>query len=670
MDINMDKERIRRQIENLREEIKYHNDRYYNQDDPEISDHEYDILARELRLLEAKYPEFESSDSPVRKVGGKVKRELRKVEHDVPVISLQDGFSKEDIQDFYFRVLEETDSPAFVVEKKIDGLSVVLRYYNGELKEAITRGDGAVGESVYENCLEILSIPKVLKERLPYVEVRGEVYMTKENFEKTNRIQAQTGGKLYQNERNTAAGTLRQLDSRIVRERGLDIFVFNLEICQGKTFETHSETLQWMESQGFPVSPEYRLCRNFPEIWQAVEEIEKERWSLPYGIDGAVIKADNLADRKALGMTSRVPRWAVAYKYPPEEQETILKDISVQVGRTGRITPLAILEPIRIAGTTVSKATLHNQDYIDLKDIRIGDTVVVRKAGDIIPEVLRVIPKKRPAGTTRYILPETCPICGAKTVREANGADLRCSGSDCYGKQLRAIEYFVSKDAMDINGFGPGTVETLYRNGFVESIADLYELKYRRAELIGSGVVGREKNVDRLLAAIEESKEKGLSCLLTGLGIRNIGKESARILAAHFRDIDEIMAADSDAIRELSDFGEVAAVEITGFFDKAENRALIERLRSLGVKMDADSKSDRNDARLGGMTFVLTGTLPGLTRNEASTIIQSFGGKVSGSVSRKTTYVLAGSAPGSKLTKAQALGIPIISQEDLEKMVS
>ena len=670
MDINMDKERIRRQIENLREEIKYHNDRYYNQDDPEISDHEYDILARELRLLEAKYPEFESSDSPVRKVGGKVKRELRKVEHDVPVISLQDGFSKEDIQDFYFRVLEETDSPAFVVEKKIDGLSVVLRYYNGELKEAITRGDGAVGESVYENCLEILSIPKVLKERLPYVEVRGEVYMTKENFEKTNRIQAQTGGKLYQNERNTAAGTLRQLDSRIVRERGLDIFVFNLEICQGKTFETHSETLQWMESQGFPVSPEYRLCRTFPEIWKAVEEIEKERWSLPYGIDGAVIKADNLADRKALGMTSRVPRWAVAYKYPPEEQETILKDISVQVGRTGRITPLAILEPIRIAGTTVSKATLHNQDYIDLKDIRIGDTVVVRKAGDIIPEVLRVIPKKRPAGTTRYILPETCPICGAKTVREANGADLRCSGSDCYGKQLRAIEYFVSKDAMDINGFGPGTVETLYRNGFVESIADLYELKYRRAELIGSGVVGREKNVDRLLAAIEESKEKGLSCLLTGLGIRNIGKESARILAAHFRDIDEIMAADSDAIRELSDFGEVAAVEITGFFDKAENRALIERLRSLGVKMDADSKSDRNDARLGGMTFVLTGTLPGLTRNEASTIIQSFGGKVSGSVSRKTTYVLAGSAPGSKLTKAQALGIPIISQEDLEKMVS
>ena len=662
---------IEERINVLKKQIEYHNDRYYNQDDAEIADYEYDQLMQELKTLERDFPEFKTPDSPTQKVGGTAKRELRKVEHDVPVISLQDGFSQEEIRNFYDRVVQELGQTSFVVEKKIDGLSVVLRYHDGALTEAVTRGDGAVGESVYENCLEITGLPLKLKEKLPYVEVRGEVYMTRTNFEKANRRQKESGGKLYQNQRNIAAGTLRQLDSSIVRERGLDIFVFNLEICEGKTFKNHSETLEWMKEQGFPITPEYKICSSFDEIWAAIERIESNRWELEYGIDGAVVKVDSLEARKSLGMTSKVPRWAIAYKYEPEKKETLVENIVVQVGRTGRITPLALLKPVRIAGSTVSKATLHNQDYIDLKDIRIGDTVMVQKAGDIIPEVLSVVKEKRTAESVPFKLPEKCPICGGPTVREEDGAHLRCINDGCYGKQLRTLAYFASKDAMNIEGFGPNTAEALYDEGYIEKIADIYRLKEHREDLIASGIVGRQKAVDNLLSAIELSKENELSRLITGFGIRNVGKQSARVLAQHFKDLETLMKADAEEIMRLPDFGQVAAKDVETFFADEKNIKMIEELETLGVNTKNEEKENESerDERFSGLTFVLTGTLPSMTRDQASEIILSFGGKVTGSVSKKTSFVLAGEEAGSKLTKAQELGIKIISQQDFEEMI-
>ena len=660
---------IEERIKALRKEIEYHNERYYDQDSPEISDHDYDKLSLELRALEKDYPEFASADSPTQKVGGTVKRELKKVAHDIPVISLQDAFSKEEVASFVDKVTAELGETVFVVEKKIDGLSVVLRYHDGELTEALTRGDGITGESVYENCLQIPSLPKKLKEKLPYVEVRGEVYMTKTNFERANLKQRETGGKLYQNQRNIAAGTLRQLDSSIVKERGLDIFVFNLEICNGKSFDSHSQTFEWLESQGFEVSPEYRVCRGFEEVWKAVEDIESDRWELEYGIDGAVVKVDPLEKRQQLGMTSKVPRWAIAYKYEPEKKETLVEDIQVQVGRTGRITPLAMLKPVRIAGSTVSKATLHNQDYIDLKDIRIGDTVVVQKAGDIIPEVLNVIKEKRPENTVSFKLPSRCPVCGGPVVREDDGAHMKCISEDCYGKQVRALTYFASKDAMNIEGLGPSTVETLYDEGYLEEVADIYLLKKYRDELIASGIIGREKAVDNLLGAIEKSKENGINRLIAGLGIRNVGKQSAKVISENYPDMEAFMRASAEEIMQLPDFGQIAAKDVAEFFSSEKNRRMIERLGELGVNMKSLDTIEKKDERFSGMTFVLTGTLPSMTRDQASEIIQSYGGKVSGSVSKKTAYVLAGVEAGSKLTKAQSLGINIISQQEFEEMI-
>jgi len=660
---------IEERIKALRKEIEYHNERYYDQDSPEISDYDYDKLSLELRTLEKEFPEYASEDSPTQRVGGTVKRELKKVEHDIPVISLQDAFSKEEVMSFIDKVTAELEDTVFVVEKKIDGLSVVLRYHDGVLTEALTRGDGITGESVYENCLQIPTLPKKLKEKLPYVEVRGEVYMTRTNFERANLKQRENGGKLYQNQRNIAAGTLRQLDSSIVKERGLDIFVFNLEICQGKDFDSHSKTLEWLEEQGFEVSPEYKICRNFEEVWTAVEDIEKDRWDLEYGIDGAVVKVDPLEERKKLGMTSKVPRWAIAYKYEPEKQETVVDDIQVQVGRTGRITPLAMLKPVRIAGSTVSKATLHNQDYIDMKDIRVGDTVVVQKAGDIIPEVLSVVKEKRPKNTVSFKLPDKCPICGGAVVREDDGAHMKCISDDCYGKQVRSLTYFASKDAMNIEGFGPSTAEALYDEGYVEEIADIYSLNKHRDELIASGVVGREKAVDNLLTAIERSKENGINRLIAGLGIRNVGKQSAKVISENYPDMEALMKASAEEIMQLPDFGQIAANDVVEFFSSEKNRLMIEKLASLGVNMRSLDQTEKKDDRFSGMTFVLTGTLPSMTRDQASEIIQSYGGKVSGSVSKKTSYVLAGEEAGSKLTKAQSLGINIISQQEFEEMI-
>ena len=657
-----------KKIAELRNKVEYYNRLYYTDDAPEIPDYEYDRLSLELRALEREYPEFALPDSPTQKVGGDVKRELRRVEHDVPVISLQDAFSEGEIRAFVEKTEAELGNAAFVVEKKIDGLSVVLRYHDGKLTEAITRGNGAVGESVFENCLEINGIPHELKEKLPYVEVRGEVYMTKKAFEEANMKQREAGEKLYQNPRNFAAGTLRQLDPLVVRERGLDIFVFNLEICRGREFASHSETLEWMASQGFPVSPAYKICHGFSEIWEAVEEIAAERWDLGFGIDGAVIKVDSLESRRQLGMTSKVPRWAVAYKYEPEKTESIVENIAVQVGRTGRITPLAFLTPVRIAGSTVSKASLHNQDYIDMKDIRIGDTVVVQKAGDIIPEVVSVVKEKRPEGAQKYRLPEVCPICGGPTRREENGADLRCISTDCYGKQLRKLEYFGSKDAMDIEGFGPSKVQSLYDEGFAETLSDIYTLEKDREALISAGTVGREKAVDNLLASIEKSKSNDISRLITGLGIRNIGKQSAKVLAANFADMDALSKGSFEEFKALPDFGDIGARDLVDYFSDPANIRELERLASLGVNMKSLGKKEEG-LLFEGLTFVLTGTLPSMTRSEASEIIEKLGGKASSSVSKKTSYVLAGAEAGSKLTKAQNLGVKIISEDDLKNMV-
>lgn len=659
---------VQERMEELYRLVEYHSDRYYNQDDPEISDYEYDQLSLELRRLEDEHPELAKADSPTKKVGGTVKRELRKMKHDVPVISLQDVFSKEEVLDFVRRMKEEFPAAEFVVEKKIDGLSVVLRYYEGELREAITRGDGEIGEDVYENALVIKTIPKAIPAKLPYLEVRGEVYMSSSSFEKANARQAAAGGKLYQNRRNCAAGTMRQLDSAIVKERDLDIFVFNLEVAQGKEFKTHSETLKWLAEQGFSVSPGYKIAADEGEVWEAIAEIGRTRWDMEYGLDGAVVKINDLDCRRQLGMTSKVPRWAVAFKYPPEQKTTVIEDIIVQVGRTGRITPLALLAPVRLAETTVSRATLHNQDYIDEKDIRVGDTVLVQKAGDIIPEVLSVVKEKRPAGSRPYHMPETCPVCGAPTEREADGAHMRCTGESCSARDSRSIAYFVSKDAMNMEGFGPSAVEALISEGYIRDIADIYLLKNHREKLIEEGIVGKEKSVDHILSAIERSKENDIDRLITGLGIKNVGKQTARTLAANFPDMEAVMAASAEELIQLPDFGDIVAEGIIEFFSSEKNRKLVKRLAESGVNMNSRAAETRRDDRFAGKTFVLTGTLPSMKREEAGAIIQSFGGKVSGSVSKKTDYVLAGEEAGSKLAKAESLGVPVISEDEFLKM--
>lgn len=639
-------------------------------DSPEITDYEYDRMMLELKELEGEFPEFVSKDSPTQKVGGSAKREAGVlVAHRVPMLSLQDVFSKEEVEEFVTQMQEQLEEPEFVVEYKIDGLSMALRYEEGQLKLALTRGDGVnFGEDVTENARVIPDVKKKLKEPAEYLEIRGEVYMKNADFDRVNEMQELNGKKPFANPRNCAAGTLRQLDSKITKERGLSMFIFNIQECVGREFATHTEGYEYLKKNGIPVIDDYRVCQTKEEVWEAICAIGENRGNLGYDIDGAVVKINSLSDRKALGATSKVPRWAVAYKYPPEEKESVVKEIELSVGRTGRITPTAIFEPVRLCGTSVSRATLHNQDFIDELDIRIGDTIQVYKSGEIIPKVRKVIKEKRPEGTEPFRIPEVCPVCGAKTQREKDTADIKCTSPSCPAQLERHIINFVGRGAMDIKGFGTVYVEELVRLGYLKDVADIYVLKEHREALIEQGIIGKEKNTDKLLAAIEKSKKNEAYQLLTGLGIPNVGKAAAKAILKEFKSMERLEQADVETLTAVNDIGEISAGCIVDFFAEEKNKKLMERLRSYGVNME-EKETETAGTLFEGMTFVITGTLPGMERKEAAALVESQGGKVTGSVSKKTTYVLAGENAGSKLAKAQDLGIEVIDETQFKTML-
>ena len=661
---------IQEKIEALRKEIEYHVERYYNQDDPEITDYEYDQKMNELKRLEREHPEYVTPDSPTQKVGGSAKREAGVlVEHNVPMLSLQDVFDRGEVENFVAEMKKQLDDPEFVVEYKIDGLSLSLRYEYGELKLAETRGDGIqYGEDVTANAKVIRDVKKKLKDKPEYLEIRGEVYMTEADFEKVNEKQELLGKKLFANPRNCAAGTLRQLDTAVTKERGLSMFIFNIQDARGISFETHTEGYEYLKKQGIRVIEEYTVCKTADEVWAAIEKIGENRGKLPYDIDGAVVKINRFSDREKLGATSKVPRWAVAYKYPPEEKETKLLDIELSVGRTGRITPTAVFEPVRLCGTSVSRATLHNQDFIDELDIGIGDTIVVYKSGEIIPKVRRVIHENSPAGVKKFVIPNVCPVCGAKTEREKDTADIKCTSPNCPAQLERHMINFVGRDAMDIKGFGATYIMELVRLGYLKDIADIYDLKQHREELIEQGIIGKEKNTDKLLDAIEKSKQNEAFQLLTGFGIPNVGKAAAKTILKHFGSIEALMQADMESLQQVADVGEVTALCIRNYFQDENNCKIIERLKEAGVNMEM-AETGSEDGRFDGLTFVITGTLPTMDRKAAAALIEAHGGKVSGSVSKKTNYLLAGENAGSKLTKANDLGVSVISEAELQEML-
>ena len=660
---------IKQEIEELRKQIEHHSNRYYNEDDPEISDYEFDRLMQKLKQLEQEHPEYASGNSPTQKVGGAAKRKAGVlVRHNVPMLSLQDVFTKEDVLKFVEEMQEQLQDPEFVVEYKIDGLSMSLRYENGELKLAETRGDGInFGEDVTENARVIPDVRQRLKDSPEYLEIRGEVYMKNEDFDAVNARQELLGKKPFANPRNCAAGTLRQLDASITKERKLSMFIFNIQQTRGITFASHTEGYEYLKKQGVPVIDDYRLCRSGEEVIAAIEEISENRGKLPYDIDGAVVKVNRYSDRERLGATSKVPRWAVAYKYPPEEKETVLKEIELSVGRTGRITPTAVFEPVRLCGTTVSRATLHNQDFMDELEIGIGDTIVVYKSGEIIPKVKEVKKEKRQNGWVPFQIPDVCPVCREQTVRDNDTADIRCINENCQAQLERHLINFVGRDAMDIKGFGTVYIEELVKNGYIKNIADIYDLKNHREALIEEGLIGKEKNTDKLLEAIETSKKNDAYRLLTGLGISNVGKAAARAIMRNLRNFDTLMNASSERLTQVEDIGEVSAECIRQFFAKEENRRLMERLKEAGLTMEC-LEEENEDARFAGLTFVITGTLPTMDRKDAAALIEKMGGKVTGSVSKKTTYLLAGERAGSKRKKAEELGIPVISEEELKQM--
>ena len=639
------------------------NFKYYVQDNPTLPDFEYDRLLRELEDLEKEHPELVLPDSPTQRVGGAALSKFEKVEHPVPLMSLQDVFSEEELDEFLTKTLENYPDAAFSVEPKIDGLSVALEYENGRFIRGATRGDGVVGEDVTENLKTIHSIPMTLEGAPERLIVRGEVFMPKKSFVALNERQEAEGKALFANPRNAAAGSLRQLDPKIAAQRKLDILIFNVQLAEGVSFDSHEQSLEYLRKLRFKVIPSV-ILRQSKDIVAHVMAINENREALSCDIDGAVIKVNDLAQREKMGATAKCPKWAVAYKYPPEIKPTVVEDIVVQVGRTGVLTPKAVVRPVRLAGTTVTNATLHNQDFITERDIRIGDTVLIRKAGEIIPEILEVDFSKRPEGTVAYTLPRTCPICGAPTRKDEEGAFLRCTGAECPAQLSRNIAHFVSRDAMDIEGLGGAIVEALIERGLLKSPADIYYLTLEQMKsLWQKGDVAAKK----LLAAIEASKQQDVSRLIYALGIRQVGAKTGKVLASQFGSLDALMEADEQTLTEVPDVGAVTAKNITEWFAEPQSRHMVEQLRNAG--MNFESKRVITDARFAGMTFVLTGALSKFTREEATEKIELLGGKASGSVSKKTTYVVVGENAGSKERKARELGIPILSEDDFLEMI-
>ena len=657
-----DKEQSAKRAQELRDELNYYSRKYYVDDDPEIEDYEYDMLQRELKAIEDKYPDLVTPDSPTVRVGGSAENLFSKVEHRVRMESLQDAFSFAEIEEFDRRVRETERDVHYVVEPKIDGLSVSLEYTNGVLTRGSTRGDGDVGEDVTANLRTVRSIPLKIKTPLPFLEVRGEVYMPKSVFASLVTRQELDGEKPFKNPRNAAAGSLRQKDSKVTAGRGLDIFVFNVQQIEGAQLSSHKQSLDFLREQGFHTIPFYTRFDNITDVISELKRIGEIRSGLEYDIDGAVIKVDDFAQRERLGSTSKFPKWAVAFKYPPEEKTTKLVDIEIGVGRTGVLTPTAVFEPVLLAGSTVSRATLHNQDFITEKDIRIGDEVAIRKAGDIIPEVVRVV--SHAENSVPYILPSICPSCSAPVIREEGEAAVRCVNPECPAQLLRNVIHFCSRDAMDIEGLGDALVEKFISENLISNVADIYDITAGEIMMLEGH---QEKSAKNLVEAIERSKQNDLSRLLFALGIRHIGQKAAKLLSEHFGDIDSIIAASEEEIAEIDGFGGIMAKSAAEFFSMTQTADLIERLKAAGVNMKS-LKEKSDDQRFAGLTFVLTGTLPTLSRKEATEIIENLGGKASSSVSKKTSYVVAGEEAGSKLQKATDLGIPVITQDDLLKM--
>ena len=664
----MNKNEAQKRIEELRKQTEYYAKKYYDEDNPEISDFEYDMLMLELRNLENQYPDLITKDSLTQKVGGTVKEGFDKVTHIVPLQSLQDVFDFESIYAFDEKMkaiaTENNKELKYVVETKIDGLSVSLEYKNGKFVRGATRGNGIVGEDITENLKTILHIPQTIKEPIDII-VRGEVFIGTKEFEELNEKRELEDEPLFANARNAAAGSLRQLDSSITAQRPLDIFLFNVQKSDSIQFTSHYESLLYLEKLGFNVNPVKVLCSNSEEVIAAIQKIGEDRQNLSFGIDGAVIKVDDLSLREIIGQTAKVPKWAIAYKYPPEKKETILKDIVCQVGRTGVITPLAILEPVVVAGSTISKTTLHNEDFIKEKDLKIGDHIYIQKAGDVIPEVVGVLKEKRTGKEKKFEMPKTCPVCGGEVVREFGEAASRCIGIECPARTLRNITHFVSREAMDIDGLGEAIIEQLLDKELIKNIADIYYLKL---EDIASLKKDGKKFAQNLIDAINQSKENDLDRLICGLGIKNVGSKLAKVLAKRFKSIDNLMEASIINLNSIEEVGQIIADNIYSFFQQEQTIDLINKLKEAGVNMNY-LKEDSTDERFYGKVFVLTGTLEHYTRDEASQIIENFGGKTSSSVSKKTDYVLAGEDAGSKLRKANELGVKVITEEEFNDMI-